>query len=150
LARRRISTAPIARILLRLGPAVVLIAALLEVTQLGCMPPHRHTVIDAQQRLADLVPAGSTVMGTNASTLVLPLCVRAVRRVIPGQDWSAPRGNADAFERLQPRFLIDYREPAAREMPDLIALGFAPAERFDLLPQRSGKPCYRLQLWQRH
>lgn len=149
LARRRVDTAAIARPLLRLGPAVVAIAGLLELSQLGCLPPHRRTVLEAQQRLAALVDDGSTVFGMHASTLVQPLRVHAVRRVIPGEHWSAPRGNADAFERLQPRFLIDYLDPAAQEMGDLIARGFAPVETFALLPQRSGKPCYRLQLWQR-
>ena len=146
---RRSRTCGLARPLLRFGPVAVALFALAEISQLGCLPPHRRSMLDAQRQLATLVPEGSTVMGMHAATLLLPERVRTVRRVVPGRYWSAPRSNADAFARLQPRFLLDYVDAAARELGDAIAQGFRPVARFDLLPQRSGKPCYRLQLWQR-
>ncbi|MGE3174478.1 MAG: glycosyltransferase family 39 protein [Planctomycetota bacterium] len=153
--------APAVPMLLRLGaeraivplraaaPPLLLLLAVHEASRLGAWPPHRFSIRDAQRQLAPLVAPGDIVLGQHAATLFQDEPVRTVRRVIAGRQYSSPRPNPDVAERLRPRFVLDYREPALQEFADVTATAFEPIAEVGLLSEPSGEFRFVLVLWRR-
>jgi len=131
------------------APWLLLLAFASEVPRLCAVGPHQYTMIAAQQRLQPLVQAGEVVLGQNAPLLFMASPVRTVRRVVQEKDWATPLPNPDVFERLRPRYLVDYVRPEVQEMADLSRQGFRPLAAVEYMRETDGRFRYALQLWQR-
>lgn len=135
--------------LLRAGPALLLLCGLGELLRLGAWPPHSHTIVAAQRELAAHVEPGEIALGQFAALLLQEAPVRTVRRVLPGAQYSQPRPNPDVWDRLQPRYLVDYLDPDLREFADLIPRGYRLVSRVALVRERDGSHRFEVGLWQR-
>ncbi len=135
--------------LLRLAPVAAAALLLFEAASLGALRPSERTIRMAQDRLTPLVQPGEVVLGQNAALLLQQAPVRTVRRVLPGAEHSQPRPNPDVWERLQPRYLLDYADPELRQLGDLLPHGYVPIQRVGFLRESDGSFRFEVELWER-
>ncbi len=134
---------------LRIAPLLVALVLAFDATRLAwCNHPTR-TIAAAQARLRQHLEPGAVVLGQHASLLCLELPVRTVRRTLLREFFATPRANPDAFERLRPRYLLDYRDPAVREFGDLPTAAYQDRLDLDYLPEPDGAARYQLVLRER-
>lgn len=151
---------PARRLVLRIAPTTVVLMLIAELLMLGQhLAAPRWTILEAQEHAAALVEDGDVVFGSHASLLFGQRPVRTVRWVrSTGEFYSGPRPNPDAFDRLQPRYIVTAVDPNKRELSyrfvvdnldPTIDARYEPMAHLHMLTEPAGYPRFVLQLWRR-
>jgi hypothetical protein len=144
------ATAYVSRAMLSRWPAIAVVPLLVyEMITVGVqLSTGRTSFVEQQRNLKAYAVEGEIVLGGVAASLFLPYRVRTVHR-----DRALNALNADVWERLHPRYIVEqtWRNfgPEPPQHKDQIELGrYTRIYEFAVGPTRSGVPRHRFELYE--